>query len=548
MTKATSSAKVKQPVPKHSEDNNRPNKTTSNQIRSRATINRLKLYRKKAYQYDKKGKRIPGAGDNTSNIPQPGAGRTAPNRRWFGNTRVVDQQQLEKFRESIQNVRQDPFSVIVKQKKLPLGLVDFDNTAGDKDGSRLSLLRIEPFEEVFSEKKWRKRPRIGDYSDLQEYYEAAKKSRDKFEASMGEEEPIVHSSAEMIANGKEESQVVFDRNHALDKGQSKRIWGELFKVIDSSDVLLEVLDARNPLGTRISYVEKFIQRECPHKHVVLLLNKCDLIPSFITKHWIRYLSKDYPTVAFRATMQKSFGKSTLIGLLRQFANLHSDKKSISVGIIGYPNVGKSSIINTLRGKKVVNVAPVPGETKVWQYVTLFRRVYLIDCPGIVHEASAPDDAELVLRGVVRTESLRDEAADYIPLLLQRVKKQHLKKTYGILDWTDANDFLEQMARKTGKLLKGGEPDLNTIAKMILNDYLRGKIPWFVAPPDYRSNIEQADSAFKDNLIDDTDISIEEDKEQEESKDDVATVSKGSDTEETVNTIPLYMEEYSSWVE
>lgn len=65
----------------------------------------------------------------------------------------MDQQQLDKFRESIQNVRQDPFSVIVKQKKLPLGLVDFDNPTGEKDGARLSLLRIEPFEEVFSKKK-----------------------------------------------------------------------------------------------------------------------------------------------------------------------------------------------------------------------------------------------------------------------------------------------------------------------------------------------------------------------------------------------------------
>ncbi|EME27284.1 Nucleolar GTP-binding protein 2 [Galdieria sulphuraria] len=545
MTKASSSAKVKQLIPKHSDDKNRQNKTTSSQVRSRATVNRLKLYRKKAYQYDKKGRRISGAGDYTSNIPEPGAGRTAPNRRWFGNTRIVDQQQLEKFRESIQNVRQDPFSVIIKQKKLPLGLVDFDNTASEKDGSRLSLLRIEPFEEVFSEKKWRKRPRIGDFCDLKEYSETAKKLRDKYEASIGEEEPVLHSIAENSTNGKEDSQVIFERNHALDKGQSKRIWGELFKVIDSSDVLLEVLDARDPLGTRISYVEKYIQRECPHKHVVLLLNKCDLIPSSVTRHWIRYLSTEYPTVAFRATLQKSFGKSTLIGLLRQFANLHSDKKSISVGIVGYPNVGKSSIINTLRGKKVVNVAPVPGETKVWQYVTLFRRVYLIDCPGIVHEASAPDDAELVLRGVVRTESLRDEAADYIPLLLERVKKQHLKKTYGILDWTDANDFLEQMAKKTGKLRKGGEPDLNTSAKMILNDYLRGKIPWFIAPPDYCTNMEQEDSTSKGNSIDDTEVSLLEEKEEEASK-DVVTDVKESTPEE--NNISLNMEEYSTWVE
>ena len=65
-------------------------------------------------------------------------------------------------------------------------------------------------------------------------------------------------------------------------------------------------------------------------------------------------------------------------LLRQYGKLHADKKQISVGIIGYPNVGKSSVINTLKSKKVCNVAPIPGETKIWQYITLFRRIFLID--------------------------------------------------------------------------------------------------------------------------------------------------------------------------
>jgi Fe2+ transport system protein B len=54
-------------------------------------------------------------------------------------------------------------------------------------------------------------------------------------------------------------------------------------------------------------------------------------------------------------------------------------------MIGYPNVGKSSVINALRSKKVCNVAPIAGETKVWQYITLMKRIYLIDCPGTLDE-------------------------------------------------------------------------------------------------------------------------------------------------------------------
>jgi nuclear GTP-binding protein len=66
------------------------------------------------------------------------------------------------------------------------------------------------------------------------------------------------------------------------KGQSKRIWEELYKVIDSSDVLLYVLDARNPNGTRTKFIEHYLKHKCPHKHLVFILNKCDLIPTSAT--------------------------------------------------------------------------------------------------------------------------------------------------------------------------------------------------------------------------------------------------------------------------
>lgn len=82
-------------------------------------------------------------------------------------------------------------------------------------------------------------------------------------------------------------------------------------------------------------------------------------------------------MAFHASITNSFGKGSLIQLLRQFSALHTDKKQISVGFVGYPNVGKSSVINTLRAKKVCSVAPMPGETKVQNFVmgvvmTIFR--------------------------------------------------------------------------------------------------------------------------------------------------------------------------------
>lgn len=121
----------------------------------------------------------------------------------------------------------------------------------------------------------------------------------------------------------------------------------------------------------------------------------DLVPTWITQRWVKTLSAEYPTMAFRSSMTHPFGKGSLINLLRQFGKLHSDKKQISVGFIGYPNVGKSSVINTLRSKKVCKVAPIAGETKVWQYITLMRRIFLIDCPGVVFPTGETDEEKVL---------------------------------------------------------------------------------------------------------------------------------------------------------
>lgn len=225
--------------------------------------------------------------------------------------------------------------------------------------------------------------------------------------------------------------------------------------------------------------------------------------------WVKLLSQEYPTLAFHASLTNSFGKGTLISLLRQFSSLHASRKQISVGFIGYPNTGKSSIINTLRKKKVCSTAPIPGETKVWQYITLMKRIYLIDCPGIVPPSVTDSPEDILMRGVVRVENV-ENPAQYVPAVLARCKRHHLERTYDVNGWAgpsasdsaakigednivgkpnsdkqrteEAIRFLEALARKGGRLLKGGEADLDGVAKMVLNDFLRGKIPWFSPPP------------------------------------------------------------------
>ena len=195
--------------------------------------------------------------------------------------------------------------------------------------------------------------------------------------------------------------------------------------------------------------------------------------------WVKKLSVEYPTLAFHASVNNSFGKGSLIQLLRQFSILHKDKKQISVGFIGYPNAGKSSIINTLvASKEATKVAPIPGETKIWQYVRLTRKIYLIDCPGVCPPNPEDTETDILLRGVVRVERVSNPE-QHIQAVLDRCKDHHLERTYDIRGWNDdATKFLEMLARKGGKLLKGGEADETAVAKMVLNDFIRGKIPWF----------------------------------------------------------------------
>ncbi|XP_074108324.1 nucleostemin 2 [Cotesia typhae] len=432
--------------------------------RSKGTIKRLQMYRCQKAKRDRSGKIItpaPFQGWNKSGTMS----RVEPSPRWFGNSRVISQNALQKFQSELGAVMKNPYQVVMKPTQLPITLLE--QKAAQE---RCHILDTESFHTVFGPKKQRKRPNlpVSSYDEMQKLVEEREEKYDK-------EKDQKDFDLIRPDDGIRDAQ----RDWVMGAGQSKRIWNELYKVIDSSDVILQVLDARDPLGTRSPPVEKFLKTDKPHKHLIFILNKVDLVPTWVTQRWVKILSKEYPTVAFHASLTHPFGKGSLINLLRQFAKLHIDKQQISVGFIGYPNTGKSSIINTLRSKNVCKVAPIAGETKVWQYITLMKRIYLIDCPGVVYP-SAETDTEKVLKGVVRVELVKNPE-DYVEAVLERVKPEYIQRTYKIDKWTDHNDFLEKLANKCGKLLKKGEPNINVVARMVLNDWQRGKLPYFVSP-------------------------------------------------------------------
>uniref|UniRef100_A0A8C7FPI9 Nucleolar GTP-binding protein 2 n=1 Tax=Oncorhynchus kisutch TaxID=8019 RepID=A0A8C7FPI9_ONCKI len=444
---------------------------SGNSMRDRATVRRLNMYRQKQ-RCNNRGQVIKRL-SYQSTVSDGTQARVEPNIKWFANTRVIKQSSLQKFQDEMGAVKKDPYRVVMKQSRLPMSLLHDRVKAHN---SKVHILDTEGFETTFGPKAQRKRPSlmVGDVKDLAEQAEVSAQtySAEKDRDLVTEDDGVREEAREEI----------------FKKGQSKRIWGELYKVIDSSDVIIQVLDARDPMGTRSQSIETYMRKEKPWKHLIFVLNKCDLIPTWVTKRWVAVLSTEYPTLAFHASLTNSFGKGSLIQLLRQFGKLHTDKKQISVGFIGYPNVGKSSVINTLRSKKVCNVAPLAGETKVWQYITLMRRIFLIDCPGVVYP-SEDSESDIVLKGVVQVEKIRNPE-EHIPAVLERAKPEYIQKTYRIPTWSSPEDFLEKLAMRMGKLLKGGEPDLTCVSKMVLNDWQRGRIPFFVKPPEATECVQE----------------------------------------------------------
>jgi len=491
--------------------------------RTAATIKRLQMYKNFKAKRNKEGKIIKAA-PYQSYFDCGTQARVEPARGWFSNTKVIGQSALQKFQSEMGKALKDPYKVIMNPTKLPVTLLQ-----EKAKYARVHMLDTEPFSSTFGKKSTRKKPTM-KAPDLEAMIAAATSAEEKYN-----EEKDMDKVVDAPDN------YPTPRENIFNAGQSRRIWSELYKVIDSSDVVINVLDARDPIGTRCPPIEGYMKKEKPHKHLIFVLNKVDLVPTWVTQKWVAILSQEYPTIAFHASINHPFGKGCLINLFRQLATLHQSSKQISVGFIGYPNTGKSSVINALRAKKVCKAAPLAGETKIWQYITLMKKVYLIDCPGVVHPSTESDE-EKVLKGVVRVEMVKDPE-DYVDAVLQRVKKQYIERTYKVSDWENTTDFLEKVAQRSGRLIKGGEFDINTVAKMVLNDWQRGKLPFFVPPPGCemeprpaRGEEEEEEEEEDEEEEDDGGESEVEDLEDEEEGVDYDSDNETAETNKTTDNL------------
>uniref|UniRef100_UPI00398F35D2 guanine nucleotide-binding protein-like 3-like protein n=1 Tax=Pristiophorus japonicus TaxID=55135 RepID=UPI00398F35D2 len=231
----------------------------------------------------------------------------------------------------------------------------------------------------------------------------------------------------------------------------------------------------------------------------------DLVAKDIVEKWLKYLRNELPTVAFKASTQLQnknlhrsrvpverahsdllassacVGADNLMRLLGNYCRSRDLKTAITVGVVGFPNVGKSSLINSLKRARACNVGATPGVTKCLQEIHLDKHIKLLDCPGIVM-ATSSSDAAIILRNCVKIEQLVDPV-EPVAAILRRCNKQQVMRHYDIPEFRDTLGFLALLARRLGKLKKGGLPDHERAAKAVLSDWTSGKICYFTHPPE-----------------------------------------------------------------
>jgi len=365
----------------------------------------------------------------------------------------------------------------------------------------------------------------------------------------------------------EQTRAVENEYKNLNTPEGKRKWyfRELLKVVETADVILEVLDARDPVGCRALDIERRVLAQqnadgSPSKKLVLVLNKIDMVPPEVVEAWTRYLRREFPTIAFKSSTHNgkgflqsldvkatkagskalesraSVGGQALLQLLKNYSRSLGAKKGITVGVIGYPNVGKSSIINSLKMSRAVQVSAAAGCTKTLQQVRLDANIMLVDSPGVLFAAddegvasSASGDAladeetraktqSLLLRNVLRADQIEDPTVA-VEGILARCSREQLMSIYQVAEFTSGREFLFFLAHRLGKIGKGGIPNLDDAARVVLKDWNSGKIPFYTLPPQVD---DVAESSIVSGFAESFDIAALLD---EANKDTLATVER-----------------------
>ena len=237
-------------------------------------------------------------------------------------------------------------------------------------------------------------------------------------------------------------------------------WKHVNKVLKEAEIIIEVLDARMIEETRNEEIEDKIEKW--GKKILYVINKCDLVDIEELKNRTRKLR---PSIFISS---KEHLGTTL--LKKKILELSRGKK-VTVGILGYPNVGKSSVINALSGKGSARTSSESGFTKGLQKIRVDNKILVIDTPGVFprKEKNISKHGKI---GAIDYSKIKDP--EYVALKLIEERKELIKQHYKIEE-DEPEDILEKIALKFKKIGKGGKPDLEVAGRLLLKEWQTGKI-------------------------------------------------------------------------
>lgn len=266
-------------------------------------------------------------------------------------------------------------------------------------------------------------------------------------------------------------------------GHMKKTKEQILTDLKLIDIIIEILDARAPKSSQNPDVKEY----CKNKKKIVVLNKSDLADENATNMWIKYYeNNNIPCIKVESTTGKGLNEviNQIKRLYSEIENKYKEKgrigRTAKVMILGIPNVGKSTFINSLAKRSVVKVGNIPGVTKGKQWIRIDDDIELMDTPGMLWP-KLNDDAvamHLAFLNTIGERAIDDEEIAYCLLeyLVENYKgKIEARYDININNLDDTLEIREKIARKKGAILSGGRINEQKVSSMILEDFRNGKL-------------------------------------------------------------------------
>ena len=282
-------------------------------------------------------------------------------------------------------------------------------------------------------------------------------------------------------------------------------WRQLWRVVEKSDVLVQVVDARNPLLFYSDDLQTYATEVDAKKKSVILMNKSDFLTRDQRKVWRSYFDSVGLNAVFFSAIAEPCEDSVLpqdkdeaavltpgrlVEHLKNFAidaTRDHPKPFVTLGLVGYPNVGKSSTINALLTEKKVSISATPGKTKHFQTIFLSPDVCLCDCPGLVFPNFVSSRAEMIVNGILSIDEMTNHVTP-VNMVARLFPRSVFEEMYGLTlrkeaeTALDSEELLTAYGLARGYMTPRGMPNQPLVARLLLKDFVSGKLLHCKSPP------------------------------------------------------------------